>query len=137
MRLLALPLIALVALPQGSRPSVRVTTSYSLIGGAALDTAAATRAFVAGLGSESLVRVLPALPRRPSKDAPVEAAELGVMLSITGAPSRYRIVVRAIDVKTARERMNESGQTASADSIPIIARELARRTARTLAGKAP
>jgi hypothetical protein len=137
MRLLALPLIALVVLPQGTRPSVRVTTSYSLVGGATVDTAAATRDFVSGLGGESLVRVLPSLPRRLSKDAQVEPAEFGLMLSITGAPSRYRIVVRAIDVKSTRERMNETAQTASADSIPIIARELARRTARTLAGKAP
>jgi hypothetical protein len=137
MRLFALPLIALAVLPQGNRPTVRVTTSYSLIGGATVDTAAATRDFISGLGGESLVRVLPSLPRRLAKDAPVEAAEFGLMLSITGAPSRYRVVVRAIDVKTARERMNESGQTASADSIPLIARELARRTARTLAGRAP
>jgi hypothetical protein len=137
MRLFVLPLIALGVLPQGNRPTVRVTTSYSLIGGASVDTAGATRDFSAALGSESLVRVLPALPRRVTKEANIEAAEFGVMLSIGGAPSRYRVVVRVIDVKSARERMSESAQTASADSIPIIARELARRTARTLAGKAP
>jgi hypothetical protein len=134
MRRIALAALSLVvALPQGTRPTVRVTTSYSMTGGGAVDTAAATKDFVSGLGTESLIRVLPPLPRRTQGgDTKIEAAEYGVMLSIMGGGSSIRLQVRAINVKTGAAQLTESAQTASPDSIPIIVRELGRAVARGL-----
>jgi hypothetical protein len=126
-------LALIVLLPQGNRPTVRVTTSYSVGGGAGVDTAAATKDFLAGLGAESLVRVLPALPARQQSGADrVEPAEYGVMLSIMGNASAIRVQARAVNVKNGSSRITETARTSSPDSIPIILRDVGRAVARGL-----
>jgi hypothetical protein len=118
--------------------TVAVISRYAILGPSALDTAAARRAFVAGLVAESVAPVLPpfgeGLSAEQRREALAErpAAQFGVILSFSGTAAQSRLEIRATDITTTQDVFRASLDLGKTGDLSMSLDSLGRRLGQQL-----
>jgi hypothetical protein len=149
MRILIFVLLTATALAGSELPAqqdrlrIRVSTTYAFVDSSTVDTATASRRFVAGLTADSLLSVLP--PVTPEMLATrigrQQAAQYVVSLAVSRTATQSLVRVRVLDVEKAQEVFGVVRRVRSqqplVDALDTLGRRVAREFARRSTAKRP